>query len=141
MLKKNTFSQKAYLFLSGFLDPILTDNPLCTIRKAKALPKSPLPMIAMESPDPEMSSEVEDLSELRVSSPESIPELLDSNRLSSTLFWLLEAHMIWVFYKNLCCLRFEISCEIRWKIIVDLTSLILLRSYVTERLCNGFGET
>ena len=103
----HTFSQKAYLFLSGFLDPILTDNPLCTIRKAKALPKSPLPMIAMEFPDPEMSPEVEDLSEveylseLRVSSPESIPELLDSNRLSSTLFWLLEAHMICSYKKNL----------------------------------------
>ena len=29
----------------GFLEPIQTVNPLCTIRRASALPKSPLPII------------------------------------------------------------------------------------------------
>ena len=38
-----------YLFLWGFLDPILTVRPLWTIRRARARPKSPLPIKAILS--------------------------------------------------------------------------------------------
>lgn len=52
--KKYKTKNKNYLFLFGFLDPNFTLYPDFTIRPAKALPKSPVPMTAMVCLAPEV---------------------------------------------------------------------------------------
>ena len=89
-----------YLFLSGFLEPMLTVYPDWTILRARARPKSPLPTMQIEfgwfPPLFGIFSRLEVELERSDPAPESSPLDLLSNLVKSTLFLLLD-HIFWFF--------------------------------------------